>query len=189
MKQERLFELHAEVCKTLSNAVRLRIISELQDQEMTVGTLAKKLGIRQAHLSQHLSILRQRGVVAARKDGLNVYYSIANPKIIKAYQLIREVLMERLQKDQTILASISSIKWSFCRCSKILSPIEEKKYRSSIILFKARKKKPADIVQELEKRKKIIVSARGNGIRVSSHFYNNEDDIDKLITSLKRILQ
>jgi DNA-binding transcriptional ArsR family regulator len=110
MKQERLFELHAEVCKTLSNSVRLRIISELQDGEMTVGTLAKKLSIRQAHLSQHLSVLRQRGVVAARKDGLKVYYSIANPKIIKAYQLMREVLMERLQKDQTLLASISSIK-------------------------------------------------------------------------------
>jgi len=110
MKQERLFELHAEVCKTLSNPVRLRIISELRDGEMTVGTLAKKLSIRQAHLSQHLSVLRQRGVVAARKDGLKVYYSIANPKIIKAYQLIREVLMERLQKDQTILASISGIK-------------------------------------------------------------------------------
>jgi ArsR family transcriptional regulator len=110
MKQERLFELHAEVCKTLSNSVRLRIINELQDGEMTVGTLAKKLSIRQAHLSQHLSVLRQRGVVAARKDGLKVYYSIANPKIIKAYQLMREVLMERLQKDQTLLASISSIK-------------------------------------------------------------------------------
>jgi ArsR family transcriptional regulator, virulence genes transcriptional regulator len=110
MKQERLFELHAEVCKTLSNAVRLRIISELQDGEMTVGNLAKKLGIRQAHLSQHLSVLRQKGVVAARKDGLNVHYNIPNPKIIKAYQLIREVLMERLQKDQTLLASISSIK-------------------------------------------------------------------------------
>jgi len=72
---------------------------------------------------------------------------------------------------------------------EILSPIEEKKYRSGIILFKARKKKPADIVMELEKRNNIIVSARGKGIRVSSHLYNNEDDIDKLISSLKRILQ
>ena len=107
MKQERLFELHAEVCKTLSNAVRLKIINELQDSEMTVGALAKKLGIRQAHLSQHLSILRQRGVVAARKDGVNVYYSISNPKIIMACNLIREVLMEHLQKDQRVLASIS----------------------------------------------------------------------------------
>lgn len=107
MKQERLFELHAEVCKTLSNPVRLRIIDELQDGELTVGALAKKLGVRQAHLSQHLSILRQRGVVAARKDGVNVYYRIANPKIIKACNLIREVLMEHLQKDQRMLSSIS----------------------------------------------------------------------------------
>jgi selenocysteine lyase/cysteine desulfurase len=37
----------------------------------------------------------------------------------------------------------------------------------------------------LEKKKKIIVSARGNGIRVSPHFYNNEDDIDKLVSALK----
>lgn len=103
MKQERLFELHAEVCKALSNPVRLRVINELQDKEMTVGSLAKKLGIRQAHLSQHLSILRQRGVVAARKDGANVYYSIANPKIIRACNLMRAVLMENLQKDQSIL--------------------------------------------------------------------------------------
>lgn len=72
MKQIRLFELHAEVCKTLSNAVRLKIINELQHSEMTVGTLAKKLGIRQTHLSQRLAILRQRGVVIARKDGVNV---------------------------------------------------------------------------------------------------------------------
>jgi selenocysteine lyase/cysteine desulfurase len=71
---------------------------------------------------------------------------------------------------------------------QILSPIEERKYRSGIILFKARNKKPVDIVMELEKRSNIIVSARGKGIRVSAHFYNNEDDIDKLIVSLKRIL-
>jgi cysteine desulfurase/selenocysteine lyase len=71
---------------------------------------------------------------------------------------------------------------------QILSPIEDRKYRSGIMLFKARNKKPVDIVMELEKRNNIIVSARGKGIRVSAHFYNNEDDIDKLIVSLKRIL-
>jgi ArsR family transcriptional regulator len=110
MKQERLFELHAEVCKTLSNPVRLRIIGELQDGEMTVGALARKLRIRQAHLSQHLSILRQRGVVVARKDGVNVYYSIANPKIIRACNLIREVLMEHLRKEQSVLAGVSGVR-------------------------------------------------------------------------------
>jgi ArsR family transcriptional regulator, virulence genes transcriptional regulator len=104
MKQERLFELHAEVCKTLSNPMRLRIINELQDGEMTVGALAKRLGIRQAHLSQHLAVLRQRGVVKTRRDGPNIYYGISNPKIVKACSLIREVLLEQLQKDQSIVA-------------------------------------------------------------------------------------
>lgn len=110
MKQERLFELHAEVCKTLSNPVRLRIINELQQGEMTVGALANKLGIRQAHLSQHLAVLRQRGVVKTRRYGPNVYYSISSPKIVKACSLIREVLLEHLQKDQSILANVSDSK-------------------------------------------------------------------------------
>jgi cysteine desulfurase/selenocysteine lyase len=72
---------------------------------------------------------------------------------------------------------------------EILSPIEEKKYRSGIILFKARKKMPVDIVGELEKRSKVLVSARGKGIRISPHFYNNEEDVDKLIIGLKKTLQ
>jgi cysteine desulfurase/selenocysteine lyase len=71
---------------------------------------------------------------------------------------------------------------------QILSPIEDKRYRSGIIVFKLVKRNPAQIVVELEKKSKTIVSARGRGIRVSPHFYNNEDDIDKLILSLKKIL-
>ncbi len=70
----------------------------------------------------------------------------------------------------------------------ILSPIEDKKYRSGIILFTTLKKKPDDIVLELKNKNKIIVSARGKGIRASIHFYNNEEDVDRLIAGLKRIL-
>ena len=71
---------------------------------------------------------------------------------------------------------------------EILSPIEERKHRSGIILFKARKKKPLEIVNELGKRR-IIVSQRGAGIRVSTHFYNNEQDVDRLMIALKEILE
>lgn len=71
---------------------------------------------------------------------------------------------------------------------EILSPIEERKHRSGIILFKARKKKPLEIVNELGKRR-IIVSQRGVGIRVSTHFYNNEQDVDRLMIGLKEILE
>ena len=61
---------------------------------MTVSTLVKKTGISQANLSQHLAILRSKGVVQTRREGNNIYYSIANPKIIEAYDLISEVLKE-----------------------------------------------------------------------------------------------
>ncbi|MFL6309967.1 MAG: aminotransferase class V-fold PLP-dependent enzyme [Nitrososphaera sp.] len=70
---------------------------------------------------------------------------------------------------------------------EILSPIEDKRYRSGIVVFKSNKrKKPTDIVTELQKRERIIVSARGKGIRVSPHFYNNEEDMDRLVAALKR---
>jgi len=71
---------------------------------------------------------------------------------------------------------------------EILSPIEERKHRSGIILFKVRKKKPLEIVNKLGKRR-IIVSQRGVGIRVSTHFYNNEQDVDRLMIGLKEILE
>jgi cysteine desulfurase / selenocysteine lyase len=72
---------------------------------------------------------------------------------------------------------------------KILSPIENKKERSGIVIFKPFNMKPIKIVAELERNNRIVVSARGKGIRVSPHFYNNEADIDKLILALERIFK
>jgi ArsR family transcriptional regulator len=108
MVRDKIFELHAEVCKTLSNPLRLQIISELQDGEKTVSTLTKALRMRQANTSQHLAVLRHKGVLATRKEGPNVYYRIANPKIIKACNLIREVLLEQIQSNQSIVASVAN---------------------------------------------------------------------------------
>jgi selenocysteine lyase/cysteine desulfurase len=68
---------------------------------------------------------------------------------------------------------------------QILSPLEDEKYRSGIIIFKT--DYAQQIVRKLEKER-IIVSARGEGIRVSPHFYNNEEDIDKLISALRDII-
>lgn len=72
---------------------------------------------------------------------------------------------------------------------EILSPVAEKKYRSGIIVFKPKKENPSQIVMKLQKMNQIIVSARGKGIRVSPHFYNNEEDIDNLISTLVNILK
>jgi ArsR family transcriptional regulator len=88
--------LHAEICKTLANPKRLEILNALQDGEVSVADLVRKLRLPKGNVSQHLAVLRTRGVVSARREGLNVYYRVANPKIIRACNLMREVLTEQL---------------------------------------------------------------------------------------------
>ncbi len=97
--KKRIYELHAEICQTLSNPKRLEILDLLREGEMSVGELASRMGIRVANLSQHLAILRKRGVVIARREGVNSYYRVADPKIIQACMLIREVLHDQLAES------------------------------------------------------------------------------------------
>jgi len=88
--------LHSELCKTLANEKRQRILDALRDGELGVSDLQTRTGIPQATLSQHLAILRTKGVVLARREGSRVNYSIANRKIIQAFDLISEVMAEQL---------------------------------------------------------------------------------------------
>jgi DNA-binding transcriptional ArsR family regulator len=95
---EEIFELHADVCRTLSNSKRLKILNALRDGEMQVSMILAKMGrIGKANLSQHLAVMRQKGVVATRREGNLIYYRISSPKIIQACDLMREVLFEQLE--------------------------------------------------------------------------------------------
>ncbi len=68
----------SELLKALSNRHRLLIICQLIDGERSVGDLAELLGIRDSTVSQHLSLLRRDGLVAARRDGQTIWYSISS---------------------------------------------------------------------------------------------------------------
>lgn len=98
----RVFELHADVCKTLANPKRLEILYALMEGELSVGELVERLNLPKANISQHLAVLRQRGVVLSRREGLNIYYRISNPKIIHACKLMREVLMGQIEEGQRL---------------------------------------------------------------------------------------
>lgn len=89
-----LFTLQADVYKSLANPKRLEIINCLRDYELTVTELKNMLGWRQANISQHLALLRQLRLVKARRNGVNIYYSLADKNIIKAYDLVRELLFK-----------------------------------------------------------------------------------------------
>ena len=98
-----MFGLHAELCKALADPTRLEILNLLSKGEKNVSELVALMKIRQATLSQHLTVLRQKNVVVTRKHGTTVSYRIANPKMIKACNLIREVLLEQLENEGRVV--------------------------------------------------------------------------------------
>jgi ArsR family transcriptional regulator len=103
-----LFEMHAEVCKIFSHPKRLQIIEALRDQELTVSEVVTRLRLPKANVSQHLAVLRQKKVVVTRREGLNIYYRIANPKIIQACDLMREVLLEQLTEGERFVKRLKT---------------------------------------------------------------------------------
>lgn len=71
-------EKASELLKSLANRHRLLIVCQLIDGERSVGELTAFLGIRDSTVSQHLALLRKDGVVAARREGQTIFYSIAS---------------------------------------------------------------------------------------------------------------
>lgn len=91
-----LFELHADLLKALAHPRRLEIVHLLRDQELSVGDIHTMLDLPQANISQHLMLLRDIGVVKTRRDGKQIFYKLSSDHFIKASDLMREVLIDRL---------------------------------------------------------------------------------------------
>ena len=93
--QDEMVRLHAHVCKGLADPKRLMIIDLLREGEVTVTDLVDALEIPQANVSQHLAVLRDKGLVTFRRDGQWAYYSLTSPKIVQAVDLLRQVMQEQ----------------------------------------------------------------------------------------------
>jgi DNA-binding transcriptional ArsR family regulator len=100
-----VYNLQAEISKTLANPVRLAILHTLRDGEKSVNELADIIGIGQSNLSQHLALMRQNGIVKTRKQGTSIFYSVTDPKINVACDTIREVLLNQLRQSQDLAST------------------------------------------------------------------------------------
>ncbi|MEJ2240820.1 MAG: metalloregulator ArsR/SmtB family transcription factor [Candidatus Bathyarchaeota archaeon] len=98
-----IFRLQAAISKTMANPLRLAILYHLKGKEKTVNELSELVGASQSNVSQHLAMMRQRDMVKTRKKGTSIYYSVSNPKINQACDLVREVLLEQLQEKQKLI--------------------------------------------------------------------------------------
>ncbi len=103
MKKE-ILKLHADFCKVFSNPTRLEILCLPKEGELTAGEITEKLGVTKANTSQHLSLMRMERILTARRDGVNVYYGIANEKICQTCSLMQEGL-EQLYGDASATKS------------------------------------------------------------------------------------
>jgi DNA-binding transcriptional ArsR family regulator len=97
----RLWEMQADICQTLANPKRLQILNLLQRGELSVGAMVEALKVAKANLSQHLSVMRQKGILATRREGTAIYYRLATPRITEACKIMREVLLEALVAKET----------------------------------------------------------------------------------------
>ena len=95
-----LYEMQADICHALSHPVRLYILDLLSNEEMSSAQLLLKLEIPKANLSQHLSVLKEAGILKARKLGNFQLLSLAIPKIKDACHLVRGILSDRLNDEQ-----------------------------------------------------------------------------------------
>lgn len=109
------FEPLAEIMKALAHPVRLQILAELTRDEACVCHLEAVLGQRQAYVSQQLARLRDAGLVVARRDGLNVFYGLANPVIGDLLVTAAELLPGNAAGDLSLLTTEPA---SDCPCPR-----------------------------------------------------------------------
>lgn len=105
-REEQLYRLQADLCQVLAEPTRLKLLSLLGEKPRPVKDLVEVTGERQAKISQHLAIMRQRGIVRAERAGTEVHYSLADPRILEACRITREVLLLQLTQQGELAAPL-----------------------------------------------------------------------------------
>lgn len=103
MVNKKIFELHAEVCKALGHSLRIEVIDLLRDKELCFSDILEITGGLKSNLSQHLSVMTNKGILKSRREGQCIYFSLSSKKVAQACRLMREVLMDGLKKQKDLL--------------------------------------------------------------------------------------
>ena len=77
--------------KAMSHPLRLKILCALGNQEVSVQEIVEMVGTSQSNISQHLAILRDKGILASRKDANRVYYRVGDNRTLRLIEMMREV--------------------------------------------------------------------------------------------------
>lgn len=101
--ENEILERQVLICKAFANSTRLHILDLLGKRDWSAADIQKELGISKANLSQHAMVLRSAGVVVRRREGKQVFFSLAMPEVKKACQLIQHVLRAQIRNGQRLV--------------------------------------------------------------------------------------
>ncbi len=104
---EKISQQVAETLKAIAHPVRLQIVALLEKRELCVGRIVELLGARHSITSQQLNMMKDKGVLACRRDGANVYYRLENPNVSNLLHCIYHncQLDEKVNEPNTISES------------------------------------------------------------------------------------
>ncbi len=98
----------AEFFKALAHPLRIAVLDALRNGELGVNELCNLLKVEQSTLSQQLSVLRARNIVVARKEGLNVYYSVRDATVFRLLDVAKEIFNNHLIDVRDLLSQIEN---------------------------------------------------------------------------------
>jgi ArsR family transcriptional regulator len=106
MSMQTVFELQAGLCRVMGHPTRLEIVHILRDSPKRVSGIAQWMGLPQGTVSRHLAILRSNRIDVVQRQGQDVLHSIANPKIVGGYNLMRQVLLEQTTHRSELMQTL-----------------------------------------------------------------------------------
>lgn len=99
-----IYERQARICKAFAHPGRLQILDLLRDGERSVAKLQEALGISKTSISQHMAVLKSVGVLSTRREGKQIFCSLAMPEVKQACHLIRKVLEAQIAASHRLVA-------------------------------------------------------------------------------------
>ena len=104
-----VYELKADLFKTLGHPVRIRVLEVLRDGASSVATIAQAVGVSGSTLSQHLTTLRRSEVVASHREGSTVIYTVTDPRVFELLEVGRAILTSTLEHNREMLTELRQL--------------------------------------------------------------------------------
>jgi ArsR family transcriptional regulator len=107
--REEIAQIHAQFCSALADTNRILLLYAVADHPHNVSELAHLVALPQPTVSRHLKVLRERGLVTSVRDGQSVIYTLADPRIIQALDILRAVMTDQLETQFTLARNASHL--------------------------------------------------------------------------------